>query len=46
VRFAFSGTVIGLVALVVALGGTSYAAFGLPKNSVGGQRRFDPAPSS
>jgi hypothetical protein len=29
------GPAIGLVALVVALGGTSYAAFGLPKNSVG-----------
>jgi hypothetical protein len=29
------GTAIGLVALFVALGGTSYAALSLPKNSVG-----------
>jgi hypothetical protein len=30
-----AGLVISIVALVVALGGTSYAAFSLPKNSVG-----------
>jgi len=31
-------TVISLIALFVALGGTSYAAFGIPRNSVGSQQ--------
>jgi hypothetical protein len=30
-----AGLVISIIALIVALGGTSYAAFTLPKNSVG-----------
>src|SRR5215471_17935537 len=29
------GLVVAIIALIVALGGTSYAAFTLPKNSVG-----------
>jgi hypothetical protein len=34
-RFPSPALVVSIVALVVALGGTSYAAFTLPKNSVG-----------
>src|ERR1700746_1973294 len=30
-----AGLVVAIIALIVALGGTSYAAFSLPKNSVG-----------
>jgi hypothetical protein len=30
-----AGLVVAIIALIVALGGTSYAAFNLPKNSVG-----------
>jgi hypothetical protein len=30
--------VVSLLALIVALGGTSYAAFKLPKNSVGSKQ--------
>jgi hypothetical protein len=34
-RSPSAGLVVAIVALIVALGGTSYAAFSLPKNSVG-----------
>jgi hypothetical protein len=35
VRHPSPALVVSVIALVVALGGTSYAAFTLPKNSIG-----------